>query len=240
MTSHNNRPVQSAHDCRYLTIPNPLYANQAWWDANKRMNIGPNTAQAYHQFSTPKPSKHWIAERVAATIALYDSQRPDGSDPWDSTGGSRETSDHARSYKHFMNCKPQSFFGNRGDIGLTRWFKKNEIRLLDKLSYTRRSGEVRRWYFCKHYTTLVEQTRPDDRRHRDKLYVMGWVKNHDVRRVLPKEWSAEFEARILEPHYKRLRSESLHDTIHRAGNSVLRNGDPSRQEGRAILMGLAP
>ena len=36
-----------------------------------------------------------IVERVAAAIALYDSQRPYGSDPWDSTGGSRETSDHA-------------------------------------------------------------------------------------------------------------------------------------------------
>ncbi|KAL4571035.1 hypothetical protein LXL04_017785 [Taraxacum kok-saghyz] len=36
-----------------------------------------------------------------------------------------------------------------------------------------------------------------------------------------------------------LRSESLHDMTHQAGNTVLRNGDPGRQEGRAIPVGLA-
>ena len=36
-----------------------------------------------------------VAEWVTATIVLYDNQRPDGSDPWDSTGVAGETPDHA-------------------------------------------------------------------------------------------------------------------------------------------------
>jgi hypothetical protein len=36
-----------------------------------------------------------IAEWVTATIVLYDNRRPDGADPWDSTGVAGETPDHA-------------------------------------------------------------------------------------------------------------------------------------------------
>ncbi|KAL4556316.1 hypothetical protein LXL04_038963 [Taraxacum kok-saghyz] len=203
------------------------------------MNIGPGPGSGIPPVFDTEALEALIAKRVAAAIALYDSQRPDGSDPWDSAGGSRETADHARSYKHFRNCKPQSFFEKRGRRRADSIIQEDGISLSDKLSCTRRSGEVRRLYFCKHCTILVEQTRLDNRQHRGKLYVMGRVKNHDVRRVLPKEGSAEFGARILEPHYKRLRSESLHDTTHRAGNTVLRNGDPCIQENRTIHMGLA-
>ncbi|KAL4580093.1 hypothetical protein LXL04_016271 [Taraxacum kok-saghyz] len=84
------------------------------------MNIGPGPGAGIPPVFDTKALEALIAERVAAAIALYDSQRPDGSDPWDSTRGSRETSDRARSYKHFMNCKPQFFFGSGGVIELTR------------------------------------------------------------------------------------------------------------------------
>ncbi|KAL4568289.1 hypothetical protein LXL04_023898 [Taraxacum kok-saghyz] len=47
-----------------------------------------------------------IAEWVTATIVLYDNQRPDGSDSWDTN--------------------PKFFFGNGGFVELTRWLEKTE------------------------------------------------------------------------------------------------------------------
>ena len=66
-----------------------------------------------------------IAERVAAALAQYDSQRSEGSDPRDSIGGNRGNP-RPCSYKNFMSCKPKFFFGDGGVIELTRWFEKTE------------------------------------------------------------------------------------------------------------------
>ena len=45
------------------------------------MNKGPGPGSGIPPVFYTKALEALIAERVAATIALYDSQRPDGSDP---------------------------------------------------------------------------------------------------------------------------------------------------------------
>ena len=54
------------------------------------MNVGPEPGSGIPPVFDIEALEALIAERVAAAIALYDSQRPDGSDPWVSTGGSGE------------------------------------------------------------------------------------------------------------------------------------------------------
>ena len=66
-----------------------------------------------------------IAERVAAALAQYDSQRQDGSDLRNSIGGSGGNP-RPCSYKNFMSYKPKFFFGDGSVIELTRWFEKTE------------------------------------------------------------------------------------------------------------------
>ncbi|KAL4579783.1 hypothetical protein LXL04_015948 [Taraxacum kok-saghyz] len=90
----------------------------------KRRNTGAGAGTGTPPVFDTEALEALIAQRVAAAIALYESQRADP-DPGDSTGGSGGNS-RPCSYKHFMNCKPQSFFGNGGVIELTRWFEKTE------------------------------------------------------------------------------------------------------------------
>ena len=187
--------------------------NQAWWDASKRINLGPGPGSGIPPVFNTEALEALIVERVAAAISLYDSQRSDGSDPWDSTRGSGGNP-RPCSYKHFMNCKPQILLRKRGRHWADSMVREDGSSLSDKLLCTRRPDEVCRLYFCKHCTILVEWTHPDDWHHRSKLHVMGRVKSHDVRRVLPKKWSTKFGIGILESHYERLGRASLYDPIH--------------------------
>ncbi|KAL4582048.1 hypothetical protein LXL04_006586 [Taraxacum kok-saghyz] len=75
--------------------------------------------------SDTKALEALITEWVTATVVLYDNQRPDGSDPWDSMGVAGETPDHAHTN---ISCtaNPNFFFGNGGFVELTRWLEKTE------------------------------------------------------------------------------------------------------------------
>ncbi|GJS64660.1 putative reverse transcriptase domain-containing protein [Tanacetum coccineum] len=71
-----------------------------------------------------------VERRVAKAIEKYEKTRADSNN----TGGSGSTNTegtvvpeiHGCSYKTFMNCKPHSFKGTEGVVGLKRWFEKME------------------------------------------------------------------------------------------------------------------
>ncbi|KAL4564493.1 hypothetical protein LXL04_028557 [Taraxacum kok-saghyz] len=63
-----------------------------------------------------------VDERVAAALANYESQRQQSLDQGGGSGGNPKPC----SYKDFLNCKPESFYGDGGVIELTRWFEKTE------------------------------------------------------------------------------------------------------------------
>ena len=69
-----------------------------------------------------------IAQRVADALANYEANRHNGTGH--GTASSSHGNDHANprvcTYKDFQNCKPRSFHGNEGAIGLTRWIEKTE------------------------------------------------------------------------------------------------------------------
>nr|GEX59850.1 hypothetical protein [Tanacetum cinerariifolium] len=67
-----------------------------------------------------------VERRVAKAIEEYEKTRADsinvGGSGSASTRGSADV--QGCSYKTFMNCKPHSFNGNEGVVGLKRWFEK--------------------------------------------------------------------------------------------------------------------
>nr|GFC73293.1 putative reverse transcriptase domain-containing protein [Tanacetum cinerariifolium] len=75
-----------------------------------------------------KSVKKLVERRVAKTIEEYEKTRADsinaGGSGSTSTGGSADV--QGCSYKTFMNCKPHSFNGTEGVVGLKRWFEKME------------------------------------------------------------------------------------------------------------------
>nr|GEY54507.1 hypothetical protein [Tanacetum cinerariifolium] len=75
-----------------------------------------------------KSVKKSVEKRVAKAIEEYEKTRADsinaGGSGSESTGGSANV--QGCSYKTFMNCKPHSFDGTKGVVGLKRWFEKIE------------------------------------------------------------------------------------------------------------------
>nr|GFB11872.1 hypothetical protein [Tanacetum cinerariifolium] len=75
-----------------------------------------------------KSVKKLVERRVAKAIEEYENIRADsinaGGSGSASTGGSADV--QGCSYKTFMNCKPHSFNGTWGVVGLKRWFEKME------------------------------------------------------------------------------------------------------------------
>nr|GEX75916.1 hypothetical protein [Tanacetum cinerariifolium] len=75
-----------------------------------------------------KSVKKLVERRVAKAIKEYEKTRADsinaGGSGSASTGGSADV--QGCSYKTFMNCKPHSFNGTEGVVGLKRWFEKME------------------------------------------------------------------------------------------------------------------
>nr|GFB07137.1 putative reverse transcriptase domain-containing protein [Tanacetum cinerariifolium]GFB07173.1 putative reverse transcriptase domain-containing protein [Tanacetum cinerariifolium] len=75
-----------------------------------------------------KSVKKLVERRVAKAIEEYEKTRADsinaGGSGSASTGGSADV--QGCSYKTFMNCKPHSFSGTEGVVGLKRWFEKIE------------------------------------------------------------------------------------------------------------------
>nr|GEY74701.1 hypothetical protein [Tanacetum cinerariifolium] len=72
--------------------------------------------------------KKLVERRVAKAIEEYEKTRADsinaGGSGSANTGGSADV--QGCSYKTFMNCKPYSFNGTEGVVGLKRWFEKME------------------------------------------------------------------------------------------------------------------
>nr|GEZ37950.1 hypothetical protein [Tanacetum cinerariifolium] len=75
-----------------------------------------------------KSVKNLVKRCVAKAIEEYEKTRADsinaGGSGSASTGGSADV--QGCSYKTFMNCKPHSFNGTEGVVGLKRWFEKME------------------------------------------------------------------------------------------------------------------
>ncbi|GJU75766.1 putative reverse transcriptase domain-containing protein [Tanacetum coccineum] len=71
-----------------------------------------------------------VERRVAKAIEKYEKTRADSNNRGGSgsinTGGNVVPEIHGCSYKTFMNCKPHSFKGTEGVVGLKRWFEKIE------------------------------------------------------------------------------------------------------------------
>nr|GEY16951.1 reverse transcriptase domain-containing protein [Tanacetum cinerariifolium] len=67
--------------------------------------------------------KKLVKRRVAKAIEEYEKTRVDSINAA-STEGSTDV--QGCSYKTFMNCKPHSFNGTEGVVGLKRWFEKME------------------------------------------------------------------------------------------------------------------
>nr|GEX43655.1 hypothetical protein [Tanacetum cinerariifolium] len=69
-----------------------------------------------------------VKKRVTEAIAEYERNRANpenviGSGPANA-GGFVAPDVHRRAYKTFLNCKPHTFNGTEGVVGLTRWFEK--------------------------------------------------------------------------------------------------------------------
>nr|GEW06010.1 hypothetical protein [Tanacetum cinerariifolium] len=77
-----------------------------------------------------KSIKRLVERRVAKSIEEYKKTRTDTSNAGGSesidTGGIVAPGVKGCSYKTFMNCKPHSFNGTKGVVGLKRWFEKME------------------------------------------------------------------------------------------------------------------
>ncbi|GKB15001.1 hypothetical protein Tco_0848924 [Tanacetum coccineum] len=71
-----------------------------------------------------------VERRVAKAIEKYEKTRADSNNTGGSgstnTGGTVVPEIQGCSYKTFMNCKPHSFKGTEGVVGLKRWFEKIE------------------------------------------------------------------------------------------------------------------
>ncbi|GJU46910.1 putative reverse transcriptase domain-containing protein [Tanacetum coccineum] len=71
-----------------------------------------------------------VERRVAKAMEKYEKTRADSNNTGGSgstnTGGTNVPEMHGCSYKTFMNCKPHSFKGTEGVVGLKRWFEKME------------------------------------------------------------------------------------------------------------------
>ncbi|GKF83770.1 hypothetical protein Tco_0248668 [Tanacetum coccineum] len=69
-----------------------------------------------------------VERRVAKAIEKYEKTRADSNNTGGSgstnTGGTVVPEIQGCSYKTFMNCKPDSFKGTEGVVGLKRWFEK--------------------------------------------------------------------------------------------------------------------
>ncbi|GKA54496.1 hypothetical protein Tco_0753445 [Tanacetum coccineum] len=77
-----------------------------------------------------KSVKRLVEKRVAKAIEEYEKTRADSNNAGGSrsanTGGTVAPDVQGCSYKTFMNCKPHSFNGTEGVVGLKRWFEKME------------------------------------------------------------------------------------------------------------------
>nr|GEV88334.1 hypothetical protein [Tanacetum cinerariifolium] len=75
-----------------------------------------------------KSVKKLVERRVAKAIEEYKNTRVDSINAGGSGSASTEGSTDVKgsSYKTFMNCKPQSFNGTEGLVGLKRWFENME------------------------------------------------------------------------------------------------------------------
>ncbi|GJR32408.1 DNA-directed DNA polymerase [Tanacetum coccineum] len=71
-----------------------------------------------------------VERRVAKAMEKYEKTKVDSNNTGGSgstnTGGTNVPEMHGCSYKTFMNCKPHSFKGTEGVVGLKRWFEKME------------------------------------------------------------------------------------------------------------------
>ncbi|GJW43610.1 hypothetical protein Tco_0072409 [Tanacetum coccineum] len=71
-----------------------------------------------------------VKNRVAEAIAKYERNQTnpenDGGSGSANTGGVVALDVHGCSYKTFLNCKPHSFNGTEGVVGLSHWFEKME------------------------------------------------------------------------------------------------------------------
>nr|GFD18288.1 hypothetical protein [Tanacetum cinerariifolium] len=77
-----------------------------------------------------KSVKRLVERRMAKAIEEYEKTRTDSNDAGGSgstdTGGIVALEVKGCSYKTFINCKPHSFNGTEGVVGLKRWFENME------------------------------------------------------------------------------------------------------------------
>nr|GEY27405.1 hypothetical protein [Tanacetum cinerariifolium] len=121
-----------------------------------------------------KSVKKLVERRVAKVIEEYENTRADsinaGGSGSTSTGGSADV--QGCSYKTFMNCKPHSFNGTEGVVGLRRWSSgvisgwkprvhppTSELPQLDK---TRRSSFVSLQSIVFHFPPHDLKWRPEN------------------------------------------------------------------------------
>ncbi|GKC98847.1 putative reverse transcriptase domain-containing protein [Tanacetum coccineum] len=75
-----------------------------------------------------KSVKRIVEKRVAKAIEEYEKTRADSNNTGGSrsanTGGTVAPDVQGCSYKTFINCKPHSFSGTKGVVGLKRWIEK--------------------------------------------------------------------------------------------------------------------
>ncbi|GJX59370.1 putative reverse transcriptase domain-containing protein [Tanacetum coccineum] len=95
------------------------------------LSLGDNIRKIMPPRRFKKKSVRKIVERrVAKAIEKYEKTRADsnniGGSGSTNTGGTVVPEMHGCSYKTFMNCKPHSFKGTEGVVGLKRWFEKIE------------------------------------------------------------------------------------------------------------------
>ncbi|GJX60467.1 putative reverse transcriptase domain-containing protein [Tanacetum coccineum] len=77
---------------------------------------------------SPRVVERLVANRVAEAIAEYERNRtnPEGSGGSGGNAGDIAPEVRGCSYKTFLNCKPYSFNGTEGVVGLSHWFEKME------------------------------------------------------------------------------------------------------------------
>nr|GFB79566.1 putative reverse transcriptase domain-containing protein [Tanacetum cinerariifolium] len=74
-----------------------------------------------------KSVKKLVERHVAKAIEEHEKTRADSINAGESGSATRGSADvQGCSHKTFMNCKPHSFNGTEGVVGLKRWFEKME------------------------------------------------------------------------------------------------------------------
>ena len=90
---------------------------------------GGNTRNTRNGGTTYPPNMEAIiAQRVADAIAAYEANRASTSNGGGTsqTAGGEVNASRGCTYKEFQSCKPSSFNGTEGAVGLLRWFEKLE------------------------------------------------------------------------------------------------------------------